>query len=308
VLGEGRQLWWTDTPWLGWALCASIPLILAALLLEHHRGSPLLETRWLGSADIVRFAVVSILVRIVLSEQSYAAVGLLNTLGYNNDQFHTLFLIIAIAIVAGSVSSAILLDITHLTQPVMFAVALVAVAAAMDSHSTNLTRPEQLYFTQALLAFSTTFFMGPALLFGMVRAIQRGAGHILSFIALFGITQNLGGLIGSALLGTFQVMREKAHSNALVQHIVMTDPLVAARVQQGGSAYGRVLIDPALRNAEGASLLSQQITREANILAYNDVFQLIAILAAATTIYLGIVVFLRTRRERIAAAQTALAS
>lgn len=307
VLGEGRQLWWADTPWLGWALCAAIPLILAAILLEHHRGSPLLETRWLGSADIVRFAVVSILVRIVLSEQSFAAVGLLNTLGYNNDQFHTLFLIIAIAIVAGSVSSAILLDVTHLTQPVMFAVALVSVASAMDSHSTNLTRPEQLYFTQALLAFSTTFFMGPALLFGMVRAIQRGAGHILSFIALFGITQNLGGLAGSALLGTFQVMREKAHSNALVQHIVMTDPLVAARIQQGGAAYGRVLGDPVLRNAEGATLLSQQITREANILAYNDVFQLIAILAAATTIYLGIVVFLRTRREQRAAQMTAAA-
>lgn len=308
VLGEGRQLWWTDTPWLGWALCASIPLILAALLVEHHRGSPLLETRWLGSADIVRFAIVSILVRIVLSEQSFAAVGLLNTLGYNNDQFHTLFLIIAVAVVAGSIASAVLLDVTHLTQPVMFAVALVAVASAMDSHSTNLTRPEQLYFTQALLAFSTTFFMGPALLFGMTRAIQRGAGHILSFIALFGITQNLGGLAGTALLGTFQVMREKAHSNALVQHIVMTDPLVVARVQQGGSAYGRILVDPALRNAEGASLLSQQITREANILAYNDVFQLIAILAAATTIYLGFVVFLRTRRERMAAAQTVTAS
>jgi hypothetical protein len=150
--------------------------------------------------------------------------------------------------------------------------------------------------------------MGPALLFGMTRAIQRGAGHILSFIALFGITQNLGGLAGTALLGTFQVMREKAHSNALVQHIVMTDPLVVARVQQGGSAYGRILVDPALRNAEGASLLSQQITREANILAYNDVFQLIAILAAATTIYLGFVVFLRTRRERMAAAQTVTAS
>jgi MFS family permease len=301
VLGEGRLLWWTDTPWLGMALCAAIPMIMGAILIEHNRRNPLLHTRWLSSADIVRFAVVSILVRIVLSEQSFAAVGLLNTLGYNNDQFHTLFAIVALAMVAGSVLSAVLLNPLKLTQPVMFAVAVVAVAASIDSHSTNLTRPNQLYFSQALLAFSTTFFMGPALLFGLTRALQKGSGHILSFIALFGITQNLGGLMGSAVLGTFQVIREKAHSNALIQHIVMTDPLMATRIQQGGAAYGRVLTDPALRNAEGAVLLSQQVTREANILAYNDVFQLIALLAAATTIYLGILVYIRRLKERRAA-------
>lgn len=303
VLGEGRLLWWKDTAWLGWALCASIPLILGAILIEHNRSRPLLVTRWLSSADILRFTVVSILVRIVLSEQSYAAVGLLNTLGYNNDQFHTLFAIVAVAMIAGSVLSAVLLDPAKLTQPVMFAVAVVAVAAVIDSHSTNLTRPQNLYFSQALLAFSTTFFMGPALLFGLSRALQKGAGHILSFIALFGITQNIGGLLGSALLGTFQVVQEKAHSNALVQHMVMTDPLVAARIQQGAAAYGRTIGDPALRAAEGAVLLSQQITREANILAYNDVFRFIALLAAATTIYLGIVVYLRTRGEKRAAMQ-----
>jgi MFS family permease len=312
VLGQGRLQWWTDTAWLGWALCAAIPLILAALLLEHNRSRPLLVTRWLTSTDIVRFAVVSILVRIVLSEQTYAAVGLLTTLGFNNDQFHMLFAIVLLAMIAGSALSAVLLNPLKLTQPVMFAIALVAVAAALDSHSTNLTRPQNLYFSQALLAFSTTFFMGPALLFGLSRALQKGSGHILSFIALFGITQNVGGLLGSALLGTYQVVQEKAHSHALVQHIVMTDPLVANRIQLGASAYGRTIGDPALRNAEGAVLLSQQITREANILAYNDVFRLIAWLAAATTIYLGILVYLRMRKAKrdalVATGQAATAS
>jgi MFS family permease len=307
VLGEGRYLWWTDTPWLGWALAASIPLILGGILLEYRRRNPLLVMQWLGTADIVRFIVVSIMVRIVLSEQTYAAVGLLNTLGFNNDQFHTLFTIVTIAIIAGSIASAVFLDMNRLTQPIMFAVALVAVGAAMDSDATNLTRPQQLYFSQALLAFSTTFFMGPALLFGLGRALQKGTGHIVSFIVLFGITQNLGGLIGSAMLGTFQIIREKAHSNAIVQHLVMTDPQVALRIQQGGAVYGSTTIDPVLRGAQGTALLAQQATREANILAYNDVFQLIALLAAATTIYLGFVVWMRNRRARRAALVPAVA-
>ena len=45
--------------------------------------------------------------------------------------------------------------------------------------------------------------------------------------------------------------------------------------------------DPALRQAEGAALLGQQVTREANILAYNDVFLAIAVLALLVFIWLG---------------------
>ena len=101
VLGQGRIQWWTEAAWMGWALAAAIPLIAAALAIEHGRAHPLLDTRWLGSADIVRFAVVSVMARIVLSEQTFAAVGLLNTLGLNNDQLGPLFVIILLASIAG---------------------------------------------------------------------------------------------------------------------------------------------------------------------------------------------------------------
>jgi hypothetical protein len=55
--------------------------------------------------------------------------------------------------------------------------------------------------------------------------------------------------------------------------------MVASRIQQGGAAYARQLADPASRTRQGISVLSQTATREANILAYNDVFLLIAVLA-----------------------------
>ncbi len=298
VLGQGRLQWWLEARWIGVALAAAIPLIATALLIEHHRKNPLLDTRWLGSADLLRFAVVTIMARIVLSEQTYAAVGLLNTLGLNNDQLQPLFIIISLASIAGIAASAITLNVEKLTHPVMLAIGLVAIAAFADSFATNLTRAPQMYLTQAVIAFSATFFLGPALLFGMTRALASGGGRIVSFIAIFGITNSIGGLDGAALLGTYQVIREKAHSNALVQDIVLTDPLIAQRIQQGAGAYGRVLGDPALRNAEGGALLSQQITREANILAYDDVFRLVAILAALTTAYLLMLIVRRNLRAR----------
>ncbi len=298
VLGLGRIVWWTNAPWIGWALIVAIPMFAAAIVVEHHRANPLLNTRWLGSADIVRFTIVIVMARIVLSEQTYASVGLLTVLGQNNDQLVPFFLIIFVASVAGVIASAVTLDVERLGHPIMLAIGLVAVAAWFDSYATSLTRAPQMYVPQAIIGFSATFFLGPALLFGMTRALKEGAGHIISFIALFGIINSLGGLGGTALLGSYQVIREKANSAALVQQISPTDPIVTQRIAAGGAAVGRVIVDPTLRNAEGAAILSQTTTREANVLAYADVFRLIAVLAGATFGYLLFLLARRARRER----------
>lgn len=298
VLGQGRIVWWTQASWIGWALVAAIPMFAAAIAIEHNRARPLLNTRWLGSGDIIRFAVVTIMARIVLSEQTYAAVGLLTTLGQNNDQFGTLFVIILLASLAGVAASAVTLNVEKLAHPIMLAIGLVAVGSFIDSFSTSLTRAPQLYVTQGLIAFAGTFFLGPSLLFGMTRALQQGAGHVISFIALFGMLNAIGGLGGAALLGTYQTFAEKAHSAAIVQDIDPTDPIVTARIAAGGAGVARVVGDPALRTAEGGALLSQAATREANVLAYDDTFRLIAVLAALTTTYLAFLLARRNWRAR----------
>ncbi len=301
VLGLGRYVWWTQSTWIGWALLAAIPMLAAALIIEHHRANPLLNTRWLGSADIIRFAIVTLMARIVLSEQTYGAVGLLTVLGQNNDQLVPFFTIIFLATVAGFVISALTLDPTKLAHPVMLAIGLVAVAAWVDSYSTSLTRAPQLYLTQATIAFAGAFFLGPSLLFGMTRALQQGAGHVISFLALFGVLNSIGGLAGTALLSTYQIVREKANSAALVQAVDPTDPIVQARLQAGGAGVARVVSDPSLRTAEGGALLSQAATREANVLAYDDMFRMIAVLAALTFLYLLFLLLRRSWRARVQA-------
>jgi hypothetical protein len=111
---------------------------------------------------------------------------------------------------------------------------------------------------------------------GLTSALKRGPVYILNFFVVFLATQSLGGLLGTAVFGSFITIREKFHSNVLAEHIVLSDPLVAQRVAQLASGYGRVITDKVLLNAEGIALLAQQTTREANILAYNDAFFLIA--------------------------------
>lgn len=286
VLVQGRTLWWS-TPWIGWALVAAIPLIGAAWIVEHNRANPLLNTRWLASGDVIRFAIVAASMRLLLSEQSFGASGLLAAVGMGQDQLVPFYAVVTGATLLGLVISVIRLNPMELLRPVAFACGLIALAAFLDADSSNLTRPAQLYATQAVIAFAAIYFMGPTMVGGILQALSKGPSHIVSFSAVFGISQQLGGIGGAALLGTFQIARERFHSEMLTQSLLQTDPQVAQRLQQLGGAYARTLGDPTLRQGEGAVLLAQQVSREANIMAFNDVFLLIGSLATVALVYLG---------------------
>ncbi|MGY4515197.1 MFS transporter [Lysobacter sp. HA18] len=286
VLVQGRIVWWT-TPWIGYALAASVVLIGAALLVEHHRANPMLNTRWIGSRNILRFAAAAAVMRVLLSEQNYGSVGLLTTVGMGQDQLVKFWSVVALATLFGLAASIKNLDTRDLLRPVVTSTALIGLVALFDAHASNLTRPANLYITQAVMSFAAIYFIGPMMMTGVLRALARGPNHMVSYSAVFGISQTLGGLGGGALLGTFQIMRERFHSNELVQGLLPTDPLVSGRLQTLGAAYGRVLGDPTLRQAEGGVLLSQQVTREANILAFNDMFLLIGAIACVVLVWLG---------------------
>ncbi|WP_338334619.1 MFS transporter [Xanthomonas euvesicatoria] len=285
ALSLGRLLWWTSTPWLGVVLAASIVLLCTAAWIEHNRRNPMINTRWLASADMLRLGLAILLIRLVLSEQSTGAIGFFQTLGLANTQLQTLFALMLLGAVAGVAASAWLINPARVAEHLIIAVAAICVGCFMDADATSLTRPEQMYVSQFLLAFGSTFFIGPAMVAGIGRVIAQ-PGNLISFIVLFGMAQNMGGLLGSALLGTVQVVREKYHSSQLVEHLALTDPQVAARVQAYASLYGRSIGDSALRQAQGVRTLGTVATREANVLAYNDVFLLIGCIAIATGVWI----------------------
>lgn len=287
VLSLGRIEWWLEAPWIGVASAGSIVLIMAGLAIEHNRNNPMLMTRWLGSGTMIRLGLSVILVRMVLSEQSTGAVGFMQALNMSSQQLHNLYVVMLIGSIAGLVISALTINPKHLYMPVIISLALMATGSVMDSYSNNLTRPQNLYISQFLLAFGGTFFLGPIMVSGMSNVLSNPR-NLISFSVMFGICQNLGGLIGAALLGTFQIVREKFHSSHIVEHLTLLDPRVASRVDSGGNAVASLIADPGLRNLQGIRSLANAATREANVLAYNDVFMLIAVIAVLTMIWISI--------------------
>lgn len=285
VLSEGRIEWWTERPWIGIALAASVVLIAAALVIEHGRSCPLIYTRWLGTRHLLRLIAIAASIRILLSEQSFGSTGLLAVLGMTNDQMVTLNLIVVAASVAGLATAVLTFRPDRLVTPINIAVLLIAVAAFLDAGSTNLTRPANLYLSQALIGFASLLFLAQAMVIGIARTLLAGPRHFISFVVLFAMSQSVGGLVGTALLGTFQIEREKVHLHELVETIVMTDPVVAARMRSGANAVAATQGDAVLRAGLGGATLARQLTREANVLAYNDVFRLVGVMALYTVLW-----------------------
>jgi hypothetical protein len=205
--------------------------------------------------------------------------------GMLNDQMITLNLIIVGASIAGMLTAVVTFRPTDVSTPLDVAVILIAVGAFMDAFSSNLTRPSSLYLSQALIGFASLLFLAQASVIGFARTLLAGGKQFVSFVVLFAMSQSVGGLTGTALLGTFQTVREKIHSHELVQSIVVSDPLVVARLQADAAQLNALVTDPTLRAATGAGTLAQQVAREANILAYNDVFLLVGVLASLAILW-----------------------
>jgi hypothetical protein len=74
-------------------------------------------------------------------------------------------------------------------------------------------------------------FMGPLIMLGISAALKQGVDHMITFLVTLSITQTLGGLAGSAVLGTFQLHREQLYSSALTSQLDPADPVVAQRLR-----------------------------------------------------------------------------
>lgn len=284
VLSLGRIEWWFTTPWLGICLAIALVLIVAAIVIEHNRKNPLINTRWLSSGMMVRLGIVMIMMRIVLAEQNTGVVGFLQQLGLLNDQMRGLSLAIIGGMTLGIATSALTIRPGHLNWPIVTSLAIMIVASLMDAQASPVTRANNMYLSQFLLGFSSTFFMAPAMLIGIGSVVTQPK-NLVSFVVLFGMSQNLGGLIGSAILGTFQVWREKYHSSLLGDQLSLLDPNVTERLSQYGALFNSLVGDPVLQSAQSTTQLQTVATLQANVLAYNDTYFLTAALALITLMW-----------------------
>ncbi|EXB49615.1 major Facilitator Superfamily protein [Acinetobacter baumannii 146457] len=294
VLTQGPILWWFDSPWLAYTLIIGFCLIVLGLTYEHYRTNPLIMTRWLAAGDLLSFVVSAFALRLLMSEQSYAAVNFLKTMGMGPDQFVPLYVVIFCGTIAGSVFSALTFHRERLILNLFLAEILILIACALDYHLTSDVRPANFYRSQFLVSFAGGVFIGPLLLMGFMRTLQRGPQYVVTFIVLFSATQNFGGLVGSSFFNTYQQHHTYDYKVEINSNLDPTDPLVAQRLQ----AYQRSAMastnDSVLQNNQALQNLNKVVTREAQVRAYNDVIVLNGIFAVVLLLW-GLFKYVRNK-------------
>lgn len=282
---QGIYGWWTDSPWIAWALCASIALFFAVGSVEVRRKNPLIHIKLLTNTAALRFVLGALLMRFMMAEQSYGAIGLLRSLGMGPDQLQTLFWIILAGIICGGLFSAAIFSAERMVWQILLSLALISIGAFLDHSATSLSRPHEFYVSQFLIAFAQAMFLGPIMLTGFGMVFKYGPQYFVTVIVLFSASQNIGGLLGPALLGTYQIERAAVYDQAIDSRILATDPAAQARVSQQAHALSGAITDPAVRTALAKHQLEQTVQREASVRAYNDVFVFLGSMAALYLIW-----------------------
>ena len=284
-LVQGRIQWWT-TPWLSYPLIIAVVTISIALWIETHRKNPMLQVRWMRSRNIIAFTITGAVMRILLSEQNVGAAGLLANLGYGNDQLITFYAVILAASVLALVISIFRTNAMDLRRPVIFAVALIAVGAWLDTDIALNSAPYMFYVSQFMIAFAAVYFMGPMVFEGMFRAIANGPAYIISFSVIFSISQTIGGLAGAAAIQAFTTIRTQMHYADMVSSFNLGDPALMAQVAGVRRMLSTQITDANQANVAAMGQVLQSIQRQATVAAYADLFFLMATIASITTLIL----------------------
>ncbi|OTG65608.1 MFS transporter [Acinetobacter silvestris] len=290
VLSQGPILWWFESKWLAYILIAGFSLVIVGLTYEHFRVNPLIMTRWLGASSTIRFIIGALAIRFLMSEQSYAAVNFLKSMGMGPDQFVPLYTIIFLGIVAGTIFSALTFSRERMIWHLILAEVLILIACGLDYHLTSDVRPANFYHSQFIVGFASGMFIGPLLLTGMMSALQKGPSHMVTFMVLFSATQSFGGLLGSSFFSSYQQIRTQNYRVEMLNHLPQTDPIVAQRLQAYQHSTAQYTLDPILEKNQALRNLNQIVTREAQVRAYNDVIALNGAFALLLLLWGGFII------------------
>ena len=271
LLTQGPILWWLEAKWLAYVFIGALIFLFIGFMYEHFRVSPLIFTRWIGTSTIIQFIFGAFAIRFIMSEQSYATVNFLKTMGMGPDQFVIFYSVIFLGIFLGTVFSAVTFSREWASIHLFSAVILILVACALDYHLTSLVRPQDFYLSQFMVGFASGMFIGPLILIGFINVIQKGPSHMVTFLVLFSATQTFGGLMGSAFFSTYQQIRTQTYQAEMISQLSQTNPIVDQRLQGYQYQAQVYTLDPAQELNQAKRTLNQNITKEAQVRAYSDV-------------------------------------
>src|SRR5882724_11626330 len=125
---------------------------------------------------------------------------------------------------------------------------------------------------------------------------------LVNATAVYGMSRNVGGSVGIAVVTTLLAQRSQIHQTTLVSHITVWDPATRERLAQWASQFAGRGSDAFTAERQAIAMLYRETVAQAQLLAYADDFWLLAMMFAAVPIFLPLM-----RRIRLAPSTPATA-
>jgi DHA2 family multidrug resistance protein len=112
--------------------------------------------------------------------------------------------------------------------------------------------------------------------------------------ALLNVVRNLGGSIGVAVVSMLLTRRAQEHQSTLIAHVNPFDAETAARLSAWAAHFGSQGSDSFTAQRRALAMVYQEVTRQAQVLAFADDFWLLFVLFSGTILLLPLVERVRT--------------
>ena len=156
-----------------------------------------------------------------------------------------------------------------------FGFAMFSLSYYMNSHMTMDYAGHQMIASQVVRALGQPFILVPI---GIIATMHIKPHENASASTVLNVMRNLGGACGIALVATMTDNLSREH----LAHIKETLPAVSSMANDYFTQTTNVLIqagsDPVTASAQAHAMLSQTMTQQAYIQAYNDVFYMLSAL------------------------------
>ena len=109
---------------------------------------------------------------------------------------------------------------------------------------------------------------------------------LVNATAVYGMSRNIGGSVGIAVVTTLLAQRSQIHQTTLVSHVTAWDPDTRERLAQWASHFAAQGSDAFTAERQAIAMLYRETVTQAQLLAYADDFWLLAMMFAAVPLLL----------------------
>ncbi len=276
VLEEGNKEDWFGSEFIvRLSVIAAVSLTLF-LVIELKVAHPLLNLRLFARRNFGFGILANFLLGIALYGSVFVLpIYLTRIQGYNSEQ-------IGLVLAWTGIPQLLLIPLVprlmkrfDIRLLIIVGFALFAASNFMNVHMTGDYASDQLFWPNVVRA------VGQALVFTPLSAIATSGiepENAGSASALFNMMRNLGGAVGIASLQTFLSKREQFHSNILTNSVSVFEEATRDRLaRMTGYFMSHGVSDQALAGHKAVVAIALKLRRQANIMAFSDMFFLLGI-------------------------------